>query len=323
MDNIREIFNQNIELLGYVDRAVILFREGRYDEALGMVAESGEGVSNLCETVLDNIDYFSGVDRSDICAMMSALIDAKKNKDYVLLADFFELQLSPFICSIQERIVDKEDFLAYDTSTYNKNIELLEQKLTDGMKTVSDEHPDTDEDVRMRVNRNAELEAPLSPEYLLQNGYSVEFTSCGLMTLRAPLEDGESVYMHTNTNILRESFMLADRWREKGISTYIVYGFGLGYHIAELLELDKFARVTVYESDINVLKLFCAFADARILTERRLTVIYDPDRTLIEQRLIRIRPDEKACVHYPSMRRRDSGKLLKSVAPFADIVERC
>lgn len=323
MKSIRDIFNQNITLLGYIDRAVVLFRQGRYDEALGMVAESGPGLQDLYTTILEQPEYFKGISEYDVATMVNAILEAKRSRDYVLLADMYELQLSGFICDIQEWIIASEDFFNYDTTVYNRHIRSLEQKLALGMETCCGPDVSPDEIERLRVNRNAELESPLSPEFLLENGYSVEYTSCGLMTLRAPLASGESIYLHTNGNIMRESFELADRWRDRDATHYIMFGFGLGYHVRELLDLEKFAHVTVFESDINVLKLYAAFTDGTLLEERRLTIVYDPDRTLVEKRLLRLRPDEKPCVHYPSMRRQSSGKMLLAIAPFADIVERC
>ena len=321
--NIRELFDNNVRLLAYIDKAVILFRQGRYDEALGMVAESGEGINAVCDAVLTDRSYFKSIPADYVGEMLEAILKAKKSRDYVLLSDLYELQLSSFICNVQELIVVAEDFFNFDVSVYNRRIRKLEQKLEAGMDLLPGLSYDEDERERLRVNRNAELESPLSPEELLQKGYSVEFSSCGLMTVRAPMADATPIYLHTNGNIMRESFMLADRFREDGISNYIVFGFGMGYHIEELLELDKFAKVTVFESDINILKLYAAFAGGDLLENRRLSLVYDPDRSLIEQRIASLEQGEKACVHYPSMRRAVSGKRLMMLAPFADVVERC
>ena len=45
--NIRELFENNIRLLGFTEKAILLFRRGRYDEALGMVADSAEGINKV------------------------------------------------------------------------------------------------------------------------------------------------------------------------------------------------------------------------------------------------------------------------------------
>lgn len=321
--NLRELFESNIRLMGFAEKAILLFRRGRYDEALGMVADSADGINKVCDAVLADRSFFKSIPSDFVGEMLEAVIAAKKNRDYVLLADLYEMQLSPFVCNVQELIMTAEDLYGFDVSTYNRRIRLMEQKLTAGIDQIVGNAVDDDERERLRVNRNAELESPLSPEELLSKGYSVEFSSSGLMTVRVPSATGAPIYLHTNGNILRESFLLADDFRTEGIDQYIVFGLGMGYHISELLELDRFAKVTVFESDINILKLYAAFSDGTLLENRRFGLVYDPERTLIEQRLLTSGANEKGCVHYPSMRRAASGKKLTELAPFADIVERC
>lgn len=323
MKDINTIFKHNTELLGYIDRAVILFREGRYDEALHMIADSKDGINILCESILKNREYFSLVSTDSITEMLEGILEAKQHKDYVLLADLYELQLAGLIGNIQELILNREDFLEFNPEKYTAGIAKLEEMIAAGRREIVGQFESEDEFTRILVNTNAELEAPLSPEVLLAKGYSVEFTTSGLLTLKAPMESGESIYLHTNSNVTRESFLMADRWAEEDVVEYIVFGFGLGYHIQELLRIAPKAHVTVFESDINVFKLYAAFTDAELLNMKRLSLVYDPDRTLIEMRLGRLCKGEKAVVHYPSLRRRKAGDRLEGLAPFSSRVEDC
>ena len=323
MKNIREVFEENIKLLGYIDRAIPAFREGRYDFALAMIAESGDGINIVCDAIMQNREYFKAVSVESISEMLQNILDAKLNRDYVLLADLYELQLSNFIINIQELIMKREDFLDFDIAGYNRSITELEISLDRGMRALMGDHCDHDELTRLRVNRNAAIETPLIPEELVRLGYSVEFTSCGLMTMRAPLPTGEPIYLNTNANVVRENFMLAGSWLGQDIHTYIVYGLGLGYHVDELLRLSPGADVMVFESDLNVIKLFAAFGSTGILSQQRLMVVYDPDCTYIEERLANLAPDEKACVHYPSLRRAAAGPRLTLLAPSLRAIEEC
>ncbi len=323
MRSIREIFDSNIELMKYIDKAVILFRQGRYDEALGMVAESADRVTVVSEAVLGDRVYFADFPEEETAVLLRGILNAKKNKDYILLADLYEKQLSGFVSAIQEYILEREDYFEFDIGRYNVHIEQLERKIKDGLTSACSQILDADQAELIRINSNAALESPLAPEELLDKGYSVEFTSCGLMTLRAPLNEETSIYLHTNGDVYSESFLCADRWRNSGTDTYIVYGLGMGYHIKELLELEKFAKAVVFESDINVIKLFAAFGEGALFDERRFSLVYDPDKTLIEKKLAGLAANEKACVHYPSLRRSAVGERLGALAPFLDIVERC
>lgn len=337
-DNIRDIFTGNIKLLEQIDKAVILFREGRYDIALEMIAETGDGINTLCEAILNNREYFKLVSTDSVAEMLQGILDAKQRKDYVLLADLYEMQLTNFICSVQELIIQREDFLSFDEEAYGHNIVRLEEALDRGMELLADEgfigagdRSDADSDriedelARLRANRNALLEAPLMPEQLLDMGYSVEFTSCGLMTLKAPRAENEGIYLHSNDRIGLESFLLARSWVREGVDTYIIYGFGMGYHVAALRALAPGARIIVFESDINVLKLYAAFANTEESADRAkgLYMVYDPELSLIEQRIAGLKDNERAYVHFPSFRRIVPGEGLKNLVPWCSLIEEC
>lgn len=322
MSDIRFIFEENIKLLGIIDRTVLAFREGRYDEALETIAGSGDGINIVCDAVFKDREYFKAVSTESVGRMLNDIIEARHKKDYVLLADLYELQLAGFIGRVQELILDREDFLDFNIDTYNNNIRYLELKLEAAASETAAERDD-DEARRLLVNRNASLEAPLSPEHLLEAGYSVEFTACGLMTLKAPREEGEPIYLHTNASIVRESALLARTWYRPGVRRYIVYGFGLGYHIAELLRLDPAAEVLVFESDINILKLYAAFTEAELLHDSRVSICLDEDRAITHRILAGAGEKERVCIHYPSLRRLKTEDELYSFVPKGRGVEKC
>ena len=97
--------------------------------------------------------------------------------------------------------------------------------------------------------------------------------------------------------------MLARSWKEDGKTVYLVHGFGLGYHVAELLCQTEEAVVEVYESNGKMLKLACAFAPiASLLRDSRLHLTYDPTGELWNMRTKQSLPEEKLCIHEPSMR---------------------
>ena len=147
--NIRELFDNNIRLLGFVEKAILLFRRGRYDEALGMVADSAEGINKVCDAVLADRSFFKSIPSDFVGEMLEAVIAAKKNRDYVLLADLYEMQLSAFVCNVQELIMTAEDLYGFDVSTYNRRIRMMEQKLTagrDGLAQNPDDEDDGDEE---------------------------------------------------------------------------------------------------------------------------------------------------------------------------------
>lgn len=323
-EQIREIFVKNIELIGLIDKAVIYFREGRYDMALKAIADTGDGINATAEAIISNREYFKLVSTDSVAEMLQGILEAKQKRDYVLLADLYEMQLSNFICSVQELILKKEDFLAFEEDIYKERISRLEEKLGSSLVNVVGFAEDSDEKERRRVNQNAILEEPINPERMLKEGYSVEFTSCGLMTMGAPMQNGDCIYLHTNGRVSTEGFIQAKSWYDSGADEYIVYGFGMGYHIDELHKLVPDKHITVYENDINILKLYCAFAaDGRLLAEDGIDIVYDPDFRFIEKKLNEKVSGQRVCVHYPSYRRQTGCKALDSLIGWSGIVEEC
>lgn len=346
---LHNLFLSNIKLLAYVDRAICCFRMSMYDRALEMISLTGEGIGDICDAVIKDRDYFSDFITESVEEILGKLLEAKKARDYTLLADLYEMQLVPFVCAVQETIVRREDLLVFDEETYKKNIKTMRAKIDVSMIRYDADIPASeagseafyaheDERERFRVNRNALLEEPMLPEQLLANGYTVEFTSSGLMTAKAPLKpvtdgrgkkknssdkDPESIYLHTNLRVVSEGFMLAGSWYDKEVQDYDVVGLGLGYHVAELSNLAPSSRITVYESDMNIIKLYCAFTDAGLLVNRNIFIIYDPDMKLLEKRLDESGKSAKVCIHYPSFRRAPYMKKLADLVPWSGLVEKC
>ncbi len=349
---LHDLFVSNIKLLAYVDRAICCFRMSMYDRALEMISLTGDGISGLCDAVIGDRDYFCDIATQSVEEILSKLLEAKKARDYTLLADVYEMQLIPLVCSVQEMIIKREDLLVFDEDTYKKNIKTMRAKLDISMLRYdqifsaptehgSEEHLAHEDDrERFRVNRNALLEEPMIPEQLLYQGYTVEFTSSGLMTLKAPLKSGTfgdrrekrrgtsddnagSIYLHTNMRVVSEGFLLANSWYDEETREYAVLGLGLGYHVAELAGLAPSARITVFESDMNIIKLYCAFTDAGLLSEQNVFIVYDPEMKLLEKRLETPEKSGKTCIHYPSFRRMPHLRKLADLVPWSGLVEKC
>ncbi|MFT4144626.1 MAG: hypothetical protein QM644_09245 [Mobilitalea sp.] len=299
--NIRTIFDQNIQLLGAMDKSVYYFREQQYDKALFLVAHSMDAIKLIIEAIITNRDYFHLVDTKSMLDMLTGILEAKKNQDYILLADLLELQLINFLIGVQELIIGKEEVL-FEEEHYRENIRAL----------------------KLNGTGFEQLEESIETSKLLEGGYRVEFTSCGQMTLAAENE-GKSFYFHTNNKIQTEAFLLAKSWYKKEIKRYHVYGLGLGYHIGELSAMANDVEIFIYESDMNVIQLACAFTDIKaLLNVNKTQVIYDPEFQLLKERMETWNKRDKLIVHYPSYKniRTEIGKnLLREVLPKTLFVE--
>ncbi len=301
---VKNIFEHNIELLGDMDKAVYYFRKQQYDKALSLLAHSIDGIKLVIETLISNREYFNRVEIESMLEMLKGILAAKQNGDFILLADLLELQLMNLLIQIQELIMSKEDNL-FNDNIFEENIQLLLER----QRGFVDE-----------------LKVPIDPNELLAKGYRVEFTSCGLMTLAAK-NDNKEFYFHTNNRIKSEAFLLARNWYQEGKKRYILYGFGMGYHIYELMLLAKDAEIEVYEGDRNVIMLACAFSDLKqLLVNKGVNIIYDPELESLSRRITKIKQEESLIIHYPSymnIRNRKGKEILRRKLTWLEAIESC
>ncbi len=321
-DNIRAIFEQNTELIRRTEIALQYYREQQYDKALGLTAQAIDQLRDISEAIFSDREYFAAVSDASVAEMLNGLLQTKKKKDYVLLADLFEMQLLTFLYSIQELILNKEDYMEYDDAAYAKRTALMKDKLAESIRSC-EANPDTAK--RASLNVNALLDTALDPEQLLRDGYRVEFTSSGRMTVAIRDREGRDLYLHSNGNVSKEAFLLAKRWTQKPADTYIIYGLGMGYHIEEMLHLSPDSEIEIYEADMNILKLSCAFSKIEnLLQDVGVRLIYDPDGTLIQKRLKERTRNEAVCVHYPSLRNvkdEELREVLSGYIPWVKLIE--
>ena len=147
---ILEIFNKNIELLALVDKAVVYFREGRYDLALDMVSGMGDGITAMAKQIIGDREYFANVSTESVEEMIEGILKARRDCDYVLLADLLDVQLGEFICKVQELIMMREDYFAFDEAKYSQAIMKLDRKLADSLTSVCGFDEGDDDEIRLQ-----------------------------------------------------------------------------------------------------------------------------------------------------------------------------
>lgn len=108
-ETIKHIFDENQWLLRYADLSVANFHIQNFDKGLrlgnvvlnkfsdllGAYIEQAEALNN---TGLVNIDV------EQINVMLTGILMAQQNKDYILLADLYQLQLVPFVEAVQQAV---------------------------------------------------------------------------------------------------------------------------------------------------------------------------------------------------------------------------
>ena len=334
--DIRRIFEINKELLGAVDRAVCMFRIGRYDKALEWVADTADEIHIVADAVMQDREYFDAISTDFVGEMLQNIVESTRTKDYTLLADLYDMQLATFICGVQEHILKKEQYLIFDNDLYRENINSLKNLLREMIEERED--LTVDEQKRFRVNLNAKLDDIFDPAALLKRGFNLEFTSSGSMTIAAPFRENR-VYLHSNGRVVNEALQLALNWYDPIVDEYIVFGLGMGYHIEELHRLAPGKRIVIYENDLDILKLYCAFSDhGSILSMENVFIVYDRDLSVLQRRIGHVEPRNedgkiifvgddnrivKVCIHYPSYRRSPGCPAIDAMLPWKRAVESC
>lgn len=282
---IKKLFQTNVELLEIVDKAIVYFREQDYPAALEIMPTVSEKMRHVIDGIIGDKEYFELVSTESLMEMLEGIVEASRSEDYVLLADLLELQLSTLLCNVQELIMKKEDYAFFSETMYQEQCKAMTEKLTTG----GTEHPE-------RL-----FEEPLDPEKLLEQGYRVEVTSCGLMTVAVGTDRG-AIYLHSNHKVALEAFYMARCFARQEAESYLVKGFGMGYHVAELAKQKPEAKIEVFESNGQILKLACAFSPLKKLLENEnVSICYDEDGTAWHDRVENLKETEAVCLHMPSV----------------------
>ncbi len=279
--DIKNIFENNKKLLLVMDKVVHYFRTQNYDKALRSTTYVIDTMNSYLESLIVHADYFNQeqimIDPQGFMNMLSGILDAQQQRDYVLLADLYEIQLLPFFNGLQEYIIGHEEF-DFSFEHYQSSLEQIKR-------------------------HHSSLDVMAKKTSFPENGdIAAEFTSSGFVTLAAD-EQGKKYYLHSNRTPSSEAFHLASSWYKEGKETYIVYGLGLAYHIQELAELDEGIKIEVYEGKADIIHMACAYSDLRyILQNPAVTLIYDPDYSMLMKRIANLSREEEFVIHYPSLR---------------------
>lgn len=311
------VFHRNIELIQSASKSVYYFRRQEYKKALEHILDTIEYITTVVEHVLERGDYFRQEICREICNALTEILEAKKNMDFVLLADLLENHLLLVLFKVQELILEREEQTNYSKERYDSNLRTIYTSMSDGEVCEAD------------LTEFGDLVGePLNTKELIEEGYRIEMTPCGVMT-GVVQNSGRTFYLHSNSMPLYEAFLLAEGWYRQDAKAYIVYGLGMGYHIHELCRLvGKEIPIIVYESDIHMIKLSCAFTSYLWMKEfQKVSIIYDPRLEHFKRAATKeIEKEQQICIHYPSfcnIREHVIRGELAELLPFGLALENC
>lgn len=270
---IKEITDKIANNLILANVTVECFRRQNYFMALRTLELLTEGlVAVVQEFLTDSKLKVYDLDMENFSVLLSGVMNAQENEDYVLIADLLELQIVPWLQQVQELMIGSVSF------------EVDEEQVCNNLTGIS--------------KQDAALAKKLE-NLVIPQEYVVEPTSSGLLTLRITDYTG-AYYFHSNNNPVLEGKIFADQYYSIDSDSYIVFGLGLGYHIKAMLDLDDGLTIDIIEPDINVICTAVYWSDLSWIYENpRVHLIYDPDYTKL---LKLLDVDSHLIIHNPSLR---------------------
>lgn len=256
--------------------------------------------------LLGNLDTVAGfIFSQEDCKMLAdelqlilpALLDAQDNCDYVLQADIIEGDLLPLLQKIQ--IAFQERDLVQVPDFFEQNMKSLKEY---------------DFGLYKLLNKENLIEGKNS---LLSDKLTLSLAINGQPTAQA-FVNGQSFYLHSSVNPEIEARFLVDSL--KMTEDYIVFGMGLGYHVLELLNRYRSARVHIFESNIYLLYMAFTYIDwTTYIASGRILVVYNDDpKQLISELGNQFAEMKKAelLVHYPAIKMIEDAQTRQLLEDF-------
>lgn len=285
MDNtIYIVMDINCNILERIEHVVMCFRRQNYDRGLRnfqlIIGDIERLLTLYSGAIVELSAYTEEVNQNQLLGMLSTVIEAQENRDYTLVADLLELQLRQYIIQLQAVVMYEFNEIP---STYRlqRNMQAIQgsfQGLYRNLRTKMEQ-----------IDGNT-------------NEYKSEFTVSGFVTLRCNRGD-KTFYMHSNNNPQAEAMTLANAWYSEEKNRYVVYGLGLGYHIKQLCECNRYIQVDVYEDSMDVIRLAAMYGDlAEWINKGQAQIHWDPDYTQFAKQIENADQSTEVVIYAPSLK---------------------
>ena len=298
----QQIYRTNVQLQMVTDQIIHACHIQNYDKVVRLFTELTTKLMQVLESVFLDMSFYNQqalvVSPEGVSASLEDMMSTQENQDYVLLADLLELQLLPFLQSLQEQIRNFEP-VGVEESAWERNMQLLQQKDADLYKKLLQHHERYERDIAQGTWRGS---------------HHLEDTNSGAFTL-AGMDERGTYYYHSNVNPGKEAVEFARYYYQPGSDAYVIWGLGLGYHVLELWKLDSGITLSVYENDLDVIYHCLMTVDmSGCLQASGVHLVYDPQFTKITNALDKV--TENVILHYPSLRHIPDLRIRKQMEMF-------
>ena len=127
-NNLKDIYDNNKEIINKINKIIFYFQSQNYDKALrlamGIIDQFGLFINQLKTFVEKFPDNDISFDKLIFLQSLQELLEVQENRDYVLLADLYKVNILPMLIQLQESIISTEKITIND-ELYKNNLNIL------------------------------------------------------------------------------------------------------------------------------------------------------------------------------------------------------
>lgn len=298
----QQIYQTNAVLQSTIHQIISACHVQNYDKAIRSFTDMNGNLMLVLEAGFSDLSFYNQetevVNPDGVSMALNDMLTAQECGDYVLFADLLELQLVPFLQSIQEAI-RTYDVASAEPDCWTRNMDMLEK---------------TNRVLWNQLLKYHERYEKENTEGIWQGIHHLEDTNSGAYTMTGQDEKG-MYYYHSNVDPMKEAAEFARYYYNTGSDSYVVWGLGLGYHVREMMFLDSGISLSVYESDLDVIYHCLMSVDMTIcMVFPGFSIHYDPDFKEIIGALENLK--ENFILHYPSLRHIEDVRIREQMEMF-------
>lgn len=244
---------------------------------------------------------------SYVLELLKGAVFAQEQKDYILLSDILQIQITPLLYQLQQELLNTYPYF-YKEEVFQKNMQELERI-----------NPELSKQIKAR-KQDLFLEECF-PNFIWEEAnekksYLVEASRTGHPILRIEhLKTQAAYYLHSNQNPVQEATEYAAHYFDAKAENYHVLGLGFAYHGTALLEDCYYSKaVFIYEPDLNVLVLSLCFVDLSAYLGKTIFIQYDPELVILADALKQ--EGNSLIIHHPSLKQIQNPRLKKKLEEF-------
>lgn len=252
---IKELYWNNVNVIDKIEQIVYAVRRQNLHAlriqiplVMPLLRDSINGIG-ICFPDLQSVGISWSLDY--LVEILTGVEQAQNAEDFILMGDICELQLIPVLQEIQNAIrlldipLQDENWLRHNLDVIKKRNPQLYHRIVEHKTECTDK-------------------------------YELEYTSIGCYTI-ALSEQNHRYYLHSNGNPIEEAREFANRFYSLEKEKYLIFGWGLGYHVREMMRLYSDMDLVVVEPDLNLLYYAFQCNDWREELER-VTIVCDIER---------------------------------------------